>query len=998
MTTLPSLLRVAIVLSLLACALAAQPSIALRDIGPGRGKVFLGEGGLTTLPPFQVAAGSLGASLAWADLNDDGIDDLIVGAPSLTFFPVSANEDDSGHVYVIFGAADNGNPADPSDVDLVDDTCTTVINLAGSPGARFGTSVRAAGDLDGDGIEDVVIGAPGIEALGRTASGGAYVLWGATDLDDLPVTIGLPLCLIPVDNLLGAQVTLLAGADSFAAAGTSVDGNIDANGDGVSDVVIGAPLQSTGALSQNGTATVVYGSAGLKGQSIVDLAALGAGAATVVSGTQDFELLGSAVAALGAFDSTLPDGLGQDLAGGDDIAIGAPGFLGAGFFSGAVYVLRGRTAGTPAASYDSDDFGNGAGSAGLAWFGESTGDQFGSSVASAGDLIGFNGFVELVCGAPFHDALGRADAGSLYVIAGRLGATDPVGFDVDQIGSGALGLQIAGASAVGGVLGVSASPAGDFDVDGQPDLAVGFPGATVFSGALPLAQAGTVDVLDGGGLGIPAVSLIDMATDGLTLSLLRLNGEAPGSHAGSDLSSGDFNGDGFRDLAVGADGAPSDPDPLDFTGLAFSETGRAHVLFGPELRVADVTPTASHFLGPTVSLSIYNFDDATGLDIKVDGFSATLDLVTTGSLGTVVIQPPVPAVPGASVDISVDLPGLSVVLPDVLTYTALAIDSGPTPSTAVPGVVLTFSGQAFSSVGDMSVTIGGMNATILSVDPLAGDMTVTAPAGLPAFIDQDISIISSNGSVLLTDAIVYEPFVINDFTPTTGPQDAGVFDGSLPFPGQPDVPITFTMVTVAGTIPPETTVEFGGDALIWRAAEVVSMIGDQLIVNLPELYLFDETVVDVRVTTNDHVQLLDDAFTYMESDFLESFDLTDPACAESPRFLAAGELLASHTMLFIVEYPTNTTDLGILIEFAQPVTPITKTFWCGALNVEFSPLGASFFVTAPPGNSLSLPLTTDATLAGLVGVPIYLQVIARIVDGPSTVVSFSEVLSATVDD
>jgi len=465
MTAPTFLLRTAIVSSLLMSALAAQSSIALRDIGPGRGKVILGEGGVTSLPPYQVSDGSLGAAMAWADLNADGVDDLIVGAPTVPFFPLSASGDDSGHVYVVFGAANNGNPAGLSDLDLVIDTCTTVINLVGSPDARLGTAVKAAGDLDGDGIDDVVLGAPGLTALGRTASGGAYVLWGSAALDDLPGTIGQPLCLIPIDNLLGGHVTLLAGADSFAAAGSSLAGDIDADGDGVDDVVVGAPLQSTGSLAQNGTATVVYGAAGLKGQSTIDLGSLGPGAATVVSGAQDFQLLGTALAGLGAFDATLPDGLGQDLSGGDDIAIGAPGFLGAGFFSGAVYVLRDRTSGTPAAAYDTDDFGNGGSSAGLAWFGEATGDQFGSSVSSAGDLVGANGFVELVCGAPFHDALGRADAGSLYVIAGRLGTTDPVGFDVDQIGSGALGLQIAGAASIGGVKGVTACSAGDFDVD-----------------------------------------------------------------------------------------------------------------------------------------------------------------------------------------------------------------------------------------------------------------------------------------------------------------------------------------------------------------------------------------------------------------------------------------------------------------------------------------------------------------------------------------------------
>jgi len=504
-------------------------------------------------------------------------------------------------------------------------------------------------------------------------------------------------------------------------------------------------------------------------------------------------------------------------------------------------------------------------------------------------------------------------------------------------------------------------------------------------------------VLDGTGLGIPAVTLVDMASDGAALSILRLNGETPGSHAGAELQPGDFNADGFLDLAVGAPGAPSDPDPLDFTGMAFSETGRGHVLFGPELRVADVTPIVSHFEGPTVSMSIYNLDDATGLDILVDGVSATLGSVTTGTVGTLVFEPPVPAVPGATVALSVELPGLSVPLPDALTYTALAIDTGPFPNPTVPGATLAFTGQAFSTMSDMSVTIGGLPATILAVDPLAGDLSVTAPTGLPPFVDQDISIVSSNGSVLLNDAISYEPFVISSISPLTGPQDAGVFDAlAAPFKGQPDVPITLTMTTTNGVIPPETTVEFGSDATLWREAEVVSMVGDQLVVNLPHFYLFAESLVDVRVTTNDHQQVLDDFFTYEESDFEEFFGASDSSCSTPPRFLGAGELIPNNNLIFIVEYPTSTTTLAILIGFAPLTPPMSLSGKCGKLGLVVDP--STFFFNPPPGGTFTLPLVTDSGLAALLGVSIYLQAAAKTVQGASVVVTFSEVLSATVDD
>jgi hypothetical protein len=988
-----SLLRVAAATIALTTAITAQTNFELRDIGPGRGKVILGEGGIASTPPFDVSDGSLGESMAWADLNGDGADDLILGAPTLTFFPVSASEDNSGHVYVIFGDVSNGNPASPADLDLVTDTCSTVLNLVGTPNDRLGASVCAAGDLNNDGFEDALIGAPGLDALGRTACGGAYILWGAADLADLPGSVGQPLCLIPIQNLLGAETTLLVGADSFAAAGMSVAGDVDSDGDGISDVVVGAPLQSVAPLSQNGTATVVYGAPGLQGSFTVDLGALGSGAATTISGADDFQLLGSALAGLGSFDATLPDGLGQDLVNGDDIAIGAPGTFGTGFFSGAVYVLRGRASGTPPTSYDTDDFGNGVGTAGLVWFGENTGDQFGSSVNSAGDLVGANGFVELVCGAPFQDPLGRTDAGSLYVLAGRLGSTDPVGFNVDQIGSGAMGLRIAGAAASAGLQGLSSCTAGDFNGDGQADLAVGFPALTVLSGLTTIPQAGAVDILDGSGLGIPAVTEVDMAVSGVSLSLMRLTGDAVGARAGTDLRAGDFNGDGQLDLALGASGAPSDPDPADFSGLAFTETGRGHVLFGPLLRVSTLTPVVSHFEGPTITLSIDNLTDASGLDIQLGGVSSVLDQVVLGTPGSVVFQPPLPAVPGAAVDLTVVLPGESVLLADVITYTALAIDSGPVPNPAVPGGLLTFTGQAFSSAADMSVTLGGFAATISSVDPLNGDLVVVAPAGLPAFVDQDISIVSSNGSVLLTDAISYEPFVVTDITPLSGPQDAGVFDAFQSFPGTPDVPVTLTIPTTSGTIPSEVVVEFGSDDKIWRAAEVVSSVGDQLVVNLPHYYLFDETLVDVRVTTDDHQQLLEDAFTYTASDFEEFFDTATPAFGTAPRVLAAGEFIPSNTLLFILDnYSPQTKVINVLIGIDQLLPPMPLK---GGL-LGTTPLSFSFAFPAPIGGSVSLPAVTDSLLAGSEGITLYLQLGTVEKIGPNTLIGFSNLLGVTV--
>ena len=102
------------------------------------------------------------------DVNGDGIDDLIIGAP----YGDPERPYDAGASYVVFGT-DQGFPATidlATDADLI---------IQGAAGRRSGCSVSGAGDVNGDGIDDLIIGADVADPNGRDCAGASYVVFGS---------------------------------------------------------------------------------------------------------------------------------------------------------------------------------------------------------------------------------------------------------------------------------------------------------------------------------------------------------------------------------------------------------------------------------------------------------------------------------------------------------------------------------------------------------------------------------------------------------------------------------------------------------------------------------------------------------------------------------------------------------------------------------------------------------------------------------------------------
>ncbi|MDH3786111.1 MAG: VCBS repeat-containing protein, partial [Acidobacteriota bacterium] len=436
-------------------------------VDEGRVQLFLGAaGGPGTTPAWTVEgeqAGALfGSSVAAAgDLNGDGIADLAIGAEA--YLTGGGGRDGAAYAYL----GSSSGPAlvadwmveSPLGMTLGDD--------------RFGASVAAAGDIDGDGFGDLIIGAPGY-GQPESAEGAAALFLGSAVL---PAT---------------TPAWLFEGDQIDAAVGTSVAWAGDINGDGFADVVVGAPGYNDLPVGE-GTAFAFYGGAG------------------GLASTPDW-----------SFDSNQPDaGLGGSVAsagdvngdGFSDVIVGAEGFDAATVDSGRSFVFHGSAAGL---------------SVGPDWFrspfqpqGSLGGLRSGRSVASAGDING-DGYADVIVGIPFGNANDSDGAVEAFY-----GSSDGLALQRAWIASG---------GQTGSEFGAQVATAGGVNGDGFSDLLVGAPAFDDVA-----IDEGRTHLFFGGPEG--------PATD----ASWQVDGMADFDQLGRSVSgAGDVNGDGFADVIVGA--------------------------------------------------------------------------------------------------------------------------------------------------------------------------------------------------------------------------------------------------------------------------------------------------------------------------------------------------------------------------------------------------------------------------------------------------------------
>ncbi|MBC7987479.1 MAG: FG-GAP repeat protein, partial [Sphingomonadaceae bacterium] len=467
------------------------------------------------------------------DVNGDGFDDLIIGA-----YRAYPNGDAlAGESYVVFGSGAGFASA----IDLASLDGSNGFRIDGiDAGDRSGFSVASAGDVNGDGFDDVIVGAYAADHSGDSDAGESYVVFGSGAGFAAAVDLA---------GLNGSNGFRINGIDQVDRSGFSVASAGDVNGDGFDDVIVGAHLADPNADSAAGESYVVFGS-GAGFAAAIDLADLDGSNGFRIDGIDADDLSGRAVASAGDVNG---DGF-------DDVIVGAHGADPNGdSYAGESYVVFGSGAGF-AATVDLTAL---DGSNGFRLNGIDAYDRSGFSVASAGDVNG-DGFDDVIIGAQYADPGGDGEAGESYVVFGS-GAGFAASLDLAAL-DGDNGFRLDGIDPAD-VSGTSVASAGDVNGDGFDDVIVG----AHFADPNGDSRAGESYVVFGKAEGF-AASINLAALNGS--NGFRLEGIDGYDYSGRSVASaGDLNGDGFGDLVIGAYRA--DPGGDLAAGASYVVFGRA---------------------------------------------------------------------------------------------------------------------------------------------------------------------------------------------------------------------------------------------------------------------------------------------------------------------------------------------------------------------------------------------------------------------------------------
>ncbi|MBI5728120.1 MAG: FG-GAP repeat protein, partial [Ignavibacteriales bacterium] len=432
----------------------------------GMAFIFYGGAQLDASPDVilsgEVANDWFGYSLSTAgDCNGDGFDDVIIGAYGYN--------DYTGKVYIYYGGSPMNGVAD-------------IIITGESSGRYFGESVTGGGDIDGDGYADVMIGA----AATNSIQGKVYVLLGRA---------------APLGAINASAVDFKIIGETGSALGKCVAFAGDVNGDGYCDMLLGAPEYN----AAKGRAYIFFG------KQSFDLEINASSANVIITGQTGDYLLGSSLASAGDMNG---DGL-------SDVIIATYPSLRAGLFLGGNIMdnIVDITYNSPA------DI-----------------SQFARTVAGAGD-VNADGFSDIIIGDHSQDSY----KGKAYVYYGGLHPDNSP--DIVLAGE-----------AVNTFFGFPAAGAGDINGDGFDEILVGAYGSNSSYGK---------------------VYIYYNSLTGNDISDMKLVGEGTQEYFGYAISSAnDVNGDGYDDIIVGASGYSSG-------------AGRVSIFFGgPQFNaVADITIT-----------------------------------------------------------------------------------------------------------------------------------------------------------------------------------------------------------------------------------------------------------------------------------------------------------------------------------------------------------------------------------------------------------------------